>query len=77
MATAAHDGAIHRVQFLTREQRDAFERDYLPQLGDVIGPAVDMSKLPQRAYRCDICGTWHLTSKPDRTKREYGHRTKD
>jgi len=43
----AYKGDIHRVQFLARAQRDAFERDYLQKLGLVTGPAVDMSKIPQ------------------------------
>jgi hypothetical protein len=27
-----------------------------------------MKRIPRRAYRCDICGTWHTTSQPNRTK---------
>lgn len=27
-----------------------------------------MKKIPKRLYRCAICGTWHLTSVPDRTR---------
>jgi hypothetical protein len=36
-----------------------------------------MKTIPKRAYHCDVCGTWHLTSKTDKTKREYGYRAKD
>jgi hypothetical protein len=26
-------------------------------------------KIPKRAYFCDVCGMYHLTSMPDRTKK--------
>ena len=31
-------------------------------------------RIPKRAYRCPICGTWHTTSQPVRDKGEYGYR---
>jgi hypothetical protein len=30
--------------------------------------AEDRDYLPQRAYRCNECGAWHLTKKPLRTR---------
>ncbi|MDD5303091.1 MAG: hypothetical protein PHS14_08265 [Elusimicrobia bacterium] len=42
-----YEGQGYRAHFFTQAQRDEFEREYLPTLGRVEGPRVDMSALPQ------------------------------